>query len=200
MSSRAPERWLENMWLVDGKGAVRHALRPGAMSPETAVLIADVTRRALETPGVMQLGAPVAAQHMDWPALLVARSIPREDGESSKGAVVIALAGNSLADLFSQQLLGPHGSVALVRTDGLVVAHNPRLPDGSDGYLQEGPLRDALRAGAQGMTLRCDGLPDGGAAYIPSCGSMVCPWSRWPVTLSMTCGRASCRRCGRCIS
>ncbi|WP_404384139.1 PAS domain S-box protein [Caenispirillum salinarum] len=153
--------WVENLWLLDAAGTVRHALRPEETAAPERSALADAAAAAMDEPGTPVFAEPVAGRFMDWPSFLVARAIEGREGGSPTGAVVLSVAGDSLADVFSQQVLGPRGSVALVRTDGVVLAHYPSTPGASGTALSEGPLRQALRTGVESLTLRSEALPDG---------------------------------------
>jgi PAS domain S-box-containing protein len=160
----AETEWVDNLWLIDRGHTARYTLRSeGGASPTPAPAVARAAAAAMAAPDRLVLGEPLAGRFVNWPSFIVARAIPATAPDAPPlGAVVIAIAGDSMADVFSPQVLGPRGTIALVGTNGLVLARYPALSSSMSGRpLREGPLRDALRTDTDGSVLTSDALPDG---------------------------------------
>ena len=89
----------------------------------------DYFRAHREDPSdVLFIGAPFGVQPDQSPSIAISRRVSNPDG-SLAGVVVGSLRLAYFRDLFSRLNLGPHGSIALLRRDGMVLIRLPFNPD-----------------------------------------------------------------------
>lgn len=149
--------WLTGLWLRDAAGTLHFASREP--SGAVAESIAEVAEQAMAEPGRLVVGDPVDGTFTNWPSLIVGRAIAAPDGTVT-GAAVLGISGIELADVFSRQALGMNGVVALVRSDGLLLARYP-MSEKVGTRMKQGGIEPRLAQGMESATFRMISPVDG---------------------------------------
>lgn len=156
--------WMQGLWVLDATGNARFSSR--ALEEDLRAAVAGASLRAVETPDHLVIGDVVQGSFTGWPSFVVARAI-RDDSGRAIGAAAMALAADQLADIFSRQTMGADGSVALVRTDGMMLARYPALPSiAGRMFTSDGRIGLELRQGMDSNTFRGLSPVDGQERYL----------------------------------